>query len=704
MQRLIQPFLLLCILLTTPALVSAAVVELPLFLRTQILQNALAESLTPQPDRPTVLFQQGAYNYLHISAPQLSIRDGQPYFSCNAAAGMGFDSLGLLPSVVRWSGSVLMKVNFYVDTQWQLRYRIIDSAIYNEKGGKPVVTGFAWELSKRFLHPRLEQYTFDLAMPQKEITLLLRLCASPVESAPLEAALKTLTVGTLRSNADGLIVPLLLTVADAQTLARQPLPPQAPLGFEEMEKLQHVFEPLDAFLVFIIKNLSGTMGDSLHQEQLFDLLITSRYQLLMILTGQTPIEEEDPLRLLFIDAWQQLRPIIEGSGGTSGLMQKQLLRYMTFLNAGDALLALDTAAPGLGIHITSDGLRRLARMLQPGSGGDPLRFDWQTDPALRELFQFQPEGPEQQTQEAETDLPQIEQPPQELLPEFPPEPSPQDPLPEFPADPSPQDPLPEFPADPSPQDSLPEFPPDPPPQDPLPEFPPDPPQQDTLPEIRQSSTAGRRLLDFLVGVASAAESPAPAVHDLSQRLDHWIPTSAEVGEYEKIIGKLLATSARQKIKKSGLAPRYATIYQHLIPATAMIESCWKQYTKKDNTIVTLRSPAGGIGIMQINQHVWRGFYDIERLEKDVIYNIQAGNEIMMRYFQQHAIKIAEENNNTELAARAAYATYNGGPRASRRFLKEDVSSRQKRVDDHLWRLYQRAAAGGKGHLATCSIL
>ena len=709
MQRLIQSFLLLCFLLiTAPGLAGGATVELPLILRTQILQNALAESLTPQPDRPTVLFQQGSYNYLHISDPQLSIRDGQPYFSCNAAAGMGFDSLGLLPSVVKWNGSVLMKVNFYVDPQWQLRYRIIESAIYNEKGGRPVVTGFAWELSKRFLHPRLEQYTFDLAMPQKEITLLLRLCASPADAAPLEAALKTLTVGTLRSNADGLVVPLLLTVADSQTQAPTPLPPQAPLGFEEMEKLQHVFEPLDAFLVFIIKNLSGTMGDSLHQEQLFDLLITSRYQLLMILTGQTPIEEEDPLRLLFIDAWQQLRPIIESSGGgTSGLMQKQLLRYMTFLNAGDALLALDTAAPGLGIHITSDGLRRLARMLQPGSGSDPLRFDWQTDPVLRELFQLQPEGPE---------LPP-EPPPQETLPEFPQEPPPQEPLPELPPETPPQETLPEFPPEPPPQELLPEFPPEPPPQELLPEvpqepsppellpeFPPEPPPQEPLPEFRQSSTAGRRFLDFLVGVATAAELPVPAVNDLNKRLDHWIPSSAELGEYEKIIGNLLAASARQKIKKAGLAPRYATIYQHLIPATAMIESCWKQYTRKDDKIVTLRSPAGGIGIMQINQHVWRGFYDMERLEKDVRYNIQAGNEIMMRYFQQHAIKVAEENNNTELAARAAYATYNGGPRASRRFLKEDASARQKRVDDHLWRLYRKAAAGGKGDLATCSIL
>ncbi|MDD3815018.1 MAG: hypothetical protein PHZ02_10265, partial [Desulfocapsaceae bacterium] len=464
MQRLIKLFLLLCILLTTaPRPASAATVELPLFLRTQILQNALVESLTPQPDRPTVLFQQGSYNYLHISGPQLSIRDGQPYFSCNVAAGMGFDSLGLLPSVVKWSGSILMRLNFYVDPQWQLRYRIIDSAIYNEKGGKPVVTGFAWELCKRFLHPRLEQYAFDLAMPQKEIMILLRACASPADTAPLEAALKTLTVGTLRTNADGLIVPLLLTVADTQTQAVTPLPAQAPLGFEELEKLQHVFEPLDAFMVFVIKSLSANMGNSLHQEQLFDLLITSRYQLLMILTGQTPIEAEDPLRLLFIDVWQQLRPIIESSSGENGLMQKQLLRFMTFVNAGDALLALDAAAPGLGIHVTSNGLRRLARMLQPGTGEDPLRFDWQIDPALRDLFQFQPEEPEQKIQEA--------------LPELPPEGLQQSPPAELPPEAPQQNQPTDFPPEAPQQNPPAEFPPEAPQQNPPAELPPEAPQQ-----------------------------------------------------------------------------------------------------------------------------------------------------------------------------------------------------------------------------------
>jgi len=689
MQRLFPSFLFFCLLLTTAATpLSAKTVELPLFLRAQILQNALVESLTPQPERPTVLFQEGSYNYLHISKPQLSIRDGQPYFSCNATAGMGFDSLGVLPSVVKWRGSILMKLNFYVDPQWQLRYRIIDSAIYNEQGGKPVVSGFAWELSKRFLHPRLEQYAFDLAMPKKDITAVLRACSSPTNTAPLEAALNTLTVGTLRTSADGLIVPLLLTVADYQTQTVAPLPPQAPLGFEELEKLQHVFEPFDAFLVFIIKSLSAdtvnAAVDAQQQKHLFDLLITSRYQLLMILTGQTPQESEDPLRLLFIDAWEQLRPIIDNNSQKNGLMQKQLLRYMTFVNAGDALLTLDSAAPDLGIHLTSDGLRRLARMLQPGSGEDPLRFDWQIDPVLRELFQFQPEEPEQKTQEKGPDLPP------DLLQDFPPESVPV---------PTPA-PVPN-----STPDSTPQTAPEPIREQDIPV----PPTQDSTPNPpapTQGSTTGQYLLNFLVGVAHAESSP-PIIMigtDLDKRLNRWIPTPKELNEYEKIIAQLLNSFASEQVKHAGLAPRYATIYKHLVPATAMIESCWQQYERKNDKIVTLRSQSGGLGIMQINQHVWRGFYNIERLQWDTAYNINAGCQILMRYFKEYGTQTAKENGNPDLAARAAYAAYNGGPRACRRFMKADANARQKRVDEHLWNLYQKIAAGGSGDMATCNIL
>jgi hypothetical protein len=95
---------------------------------------------------------------------------------------------------------------------------------------------------------------------------------------------------------------------------------------------------------------------------------------------------------------------------------------------------------------------------------------------------------------------------------------------------------------------------------------------------------------------------------------------------------------------------------------------------------------------------------MKRLQGDVAYNIQAGNQIMMRYFQQYGIQVAKESNNADHAARAAYATYNAGPRASRRFMKAEASARQKRVDDHLWDLYQKVSSGGSADVANCTIL
>ncbi len=192
--------------------------------------------------------------------------------------------------------------------------------------------------------------------------------------------------------------------------------------------------------------------------------------------------------------------------------------------------------------------------------------------------------------------------------------------------------------------------------------------------------------------------------DLNKRLNRWVPTPEELKEYGKIIDQLLKTFAREQIKHADLTPRYATIYEHLVPATAMIESCWQQYERKDDKVVTLRSQSGGLGIMQINQHVWRGFYNIERLQGDVAYNIHAGSQILMRYFKDYGTQIAKENGNPDHAARAAYAAYNAGPRAIRRFMKPDANARQKRIDEHLWNLYQKIAAGGSVDLATCNIL
>ncbi|OGQ94188.1 MAG: hypothetical protein A2521_05860 [Deltaproteobacteria bacterium RIFOXYD12_FULL_57_12] len=601
---------MLCLLLA-PRLGAAATVELPLHLRIDLLQRLLADYLSPPPERTAVLFQQGACRYLRTDNPRLEIRAGRLYFTTHGSASLGIEAMGNCPASLTWKGTIEVALASYVDPQWRLRYRIIDSKIVDEKGAEPKVTGFIWDFTKRFLHPRLEGFAFDLAPPRQEIVGLLRTSAPADGVAQLEAALGTMTVAPIRTAATGLVVPLKMTVADSLVAATAPLP-QAPLNPAEIETFQKAVEPWDAFLVFAIKMAGADVVDAQMRAQLFDFLIASRYQLLPILAGEAPVAAGDPVRRLFVDSWQQLRRIFE-EAGQRGLLQDQVMRYMTFVSAGDALLALDAAAPGLGLQISSDGLRQLARTLQPGELVDPLHFDWQVDPVLRELFGFAPE-------------------PALLAPE---------------------------------------------------------------------PSLGRRFLDLLIPMALAAESGELPGAEFGKRLDRWVPGPAELEEYRVLVTGLLQAVAAEEIKRGNLDARYAEIYQHLVLASGLVESCWRQFVRDGGQVSFLRSQAGSIGLMQVNQHVWRGFYDLERLRWEVAYNAQAGAQILMRYLKQYGIAVAEKNNEPNQAPRATYSVYNAGPRAARRFMNPDSAPREKRVDGRLWDIYQGIAAGGTVDLTTC---
>ena len=206
-------------------------------------------------------------------------------------------------------------------------------------------------------------------------------------------------------------------------------------------------------------------------------------------------------------------------------------------------------------------------------------------------------------------------------------------------------------------------------------------------EPEPSPPPTRSWLDFLVPRAHADNT-----------LERWVPTRAELATYELRIGALLAKNSAAQLP----AP-YAAIYRHLVPTTALIESCWRQYVVRGGKVTYLRSQASSVGIMQINERVWRGFYDMERVRWDTAYNIRAGAQILLRYLKDYAIPFAERSGNPDHVARAAYAVYNAGPRAVGRFTKSPPHPREARVDGKLWTLYRGIAAGGDVDLATCGV-
>jgi hypothetical protein len=596
MQTLVRLLALCCLAFPAGDLLAGRL-EIPLRVPLETLRQALAAQLAAASREPNVIYREGPCRYLKLETPRIEGRDGQLRVTGPGSAALGVEMLGSCQNAAAWQGSVQLTLVPQIDNAERLRLRVADSTLTDGGGGGPAL-GFIWELSKRQLHPRLERFSYDIGAFRSALAAVLRDVAPPQHAAELEAALARLQVLQPRVEAKAVVVPIALEVPDTWLAA----PPRAsasaaPLTEEEIEALDKALQPWDAFLAYSIKQVALDSQDSTLRKRLFTLLLESRYQLAAVLSGEAPAAG-DPLRALFIDAWNELRTIL-AEAQRDGLLDASLVPYAIFIDAGDALVALDRAAPGLGMRVSADGLRQLARSLRPASAGDPLEYDWAPDPELRRLFEVEDAAP----------------------------------------------------------------------------------------------AAPRSALSPFIRAAQAEP----------RDLDPWLPLRAELDAYEARIGELLEKIAAAELARKKLAPPHDEIYRHLVPTTALIESCWRQYAVRGGKVTYLRSAAASVGIMQVNQRVWRGFYDVQRLRWDTAYNARAGAQILMRYLKDYAIPYAGRSGNPDHIPRAAYAVYNAGPRAVGRFNKPVLHPREQRVDEHLWKLYRGIAAGGDADLRTCGV-
>jgi hypothetical protein len=582
----------LCCFLLPAAGAVAARLEIPLRIPLEAIGQALDAHLAPSASGARTVYREGRCRYLKLANPRLAALDGRLRFVGDGAAAFGVELMGNCQNAAFWRGELQLMLVPTLDRAGRLRMRIVDSKLAAGAGRNASAAGAIWDLSKRQVHARLQRFSFDLEAIRSALLDIVRSAAPPEHAAELEAALTQLQILQPRVEPSAIVVPIALEIPDAWLTAPTAAVSTAPLTEAELDALDQAVQPWDAFLLYSIKQLALDNEDGEVRKRLLALLLDSRHQLAAMLAGETRAAG-DPVRALFIDAWGEMRTILAAA------------RYALFLDAGDALLALDSAAPGLGMRLSTDGLRQLARSLRPGAAGDPLAYDWAVDPQLGALFGIE-------------DIPKAE---------------------------------------------------------------PVPPQ--------------RSWLELFIRSAHAATQ--------GRALDRWIPTRAELRAYEAQIGALLSKTAAAERRRVTLPGPYDRIYQHLVPATALIESCWRQYELRAGEVRYLRSAASSVGIMQINERVWRGFYDIQRLRWDIAYNVHAGAQILMRYVKDYAIPYAERSGNLDDVPRAAYAVYNAGPRGVGRFNKVPRHPREERVDERLWTLFQGIATGGQADLNTCAV-
>ena len=204
----------------------------------------------------------------------------------------------------------------------------------------------------------------------------------------------------------------------------------------------------------------------------------------------------------------------------------------------------------------------------------------------------------------------------------------------------------------------------------------------------------------LIPAADAGPTLDPA---LSQRLVGWAPQRSDLDAYLREVARLFDQVEQAEHARGHITARFLPVYDTLLRATAWEETCWRQFILKSGQIEPIRSPSGSVGIMQVNTHVWRGLYEVNGLLKDAGYNARAGNEILVHYLVDYAIKQKEHDKGGSLdsLARATYAIYNGGPGHIARYRKPSTGAALRKIDAAFWEKYLALKRGGPEAVKQC---
>jgi hypothetical protein len=574
----------------------------------------IRQAFTDPGETAVIIDENDGCQFLKLQHPDLYSENGSLRLKSQMTLKMGLSVLDNCSMPIELEGLIDVRLKVHLDLAgWKLHFRA-DDVRFSTLDGKPsILSAKVVDMVTQRLFDHLDQVTINLATPIQELQQTLPLFVQPEAQAKISKWLQSIRPGKIEARPEFFSIELIMDV-ETNPPGALPAPPEKRLSAEEMERFTRSWEIWDSFLVYQIDRL-GLLGlDDQERALVLQTLLETRYQLAAVLASDQTDQGKDLVRTQFLTVWERFSP----------LFRKYLVRdpaieplsFLIFLSAGDALAALDTLGPTLGLDISREGLIRLARLLAAG-GTQPVKLDYtfEVDPALRNSLGFGPplSVPDQLFHEEEVP----------------------------------------------------------------------PPGGGTEEEIKLLHPT--TWLHFSPRSAFAAELP-PAGR---QALKAWIVDRSNFATYLPMVRSLLHEETGHVVASGKLTSDRSELFERIMNATAWQESCFRQFVVKGGKMTYLRSWNNtSVGLMQINERVWRGLYRADALRWAPKYNIQAGSEILRMYLSDYVLKVPPGTlKNEDDLARATYALYNSGPQNFKGFLKHHAQRHYLQLDALFWQKY-----------------
>ncbi len=390
-----------CLLLLVGVLLAADCfadrVRIPLDMQPRFIESLIREQVfTGANDSVRINDDGSGCQFLELRQPRVSQGAGQVRLLTAARARAGRPLGGGCILLLDWRGQLEFSQRPVVsDDRQSVVLRTESWRALTPDGQTATLSTTIGHWLERYLPLNLKETRISLVQPLTELREFLALVISEDNAAQVSALLDSVAVDDVSARDDRVTVTLGL---DTQPAAAPPQVAEPSLSQTELAQLETRLEAVDAFVTYLIRHLTTGRGAAGNVETLFDVLLELRLDLIAVV-GEPQRHGQDPARALFVNAWERLTPVLHEMAEQQADYDSAA-RYLTFIGAGDMLRALDALGPSVGIAVSSDGLRRLARILIPDEAGDPLQRSDAVDPELRRSLGFgEPLPPPESTAE-----------------------------------------------------------------------------------------------------------------------------------------------------------------------------------------------------------------------------------------------------------------------------------------------------------------
>ncbi|MFZ0451038.1 MAG: lytic transglycosylase domain-containing protein [Desulfatiglandaceae bacterium] len=545
---------------------------------------------------------------------------------------------------LEWDGYLVAHMKPRISPgSWQLSFYPVDSVLLDRNRRPVSLMGHLWDFFKVPVMARMGHIRIAVNEPIDQLKPFLLSAVPEADYPRVNAMLASLRPGVIAAEPEVLKLQILADI-ETDTVPETP-PAPAALTSREIDDFIKTWETWDSFLVSTLMPLMDMPLTAEERETLLTVLLETRYRFVSELEAKAPASSGDFVREQFVDAWVKLSPIFKKhlANHMSGQPSANSWGYLAFFTASDALAALDKLGPLFNIEISENGFIRLARMLSENKDLI-LQYSLQVDPGLRNLLGLEP--------------------PLEITgPDF----------------------IEELPD----QEDM---------------------EKEPEKKIPRTSMNSRQSIISVLYMALTPEvcwagksGSSPSLKEMRQ----WLVNRDNVETHFKKTKTLLEAATRENLKKNSIPESYHQMFQKAVFATAWQETCFRQFIVDKKKLTYIRSHNNtSVGIMQINERVWRGMYNIEHLRWDIDYNAAAGIEILNLYLKKYALPKMKSLKGKDVldddgVACSLYAMYNAGPGGFSGYVKRRSSGNFSKIDNHFREKYTWVKNGQWKRLKDC---